>query len=297
MRACFSASVFLTVALASSVTAQDKPSIVADNYPLAWMTEQLTGSSAEVRQAAPNGVDPSFWRPSPTDLGGIQQADLIVLNGAEFSKWPARSSLPRSKVVDTSAGFAAQLIATEEVTHSHGADGEHSHTGTASYTWLDFNLAALQAEEISEALSRQLAKDAAQLAENSAALAKKLMELDTLASEKLQGNEAVGIIATHPRYQYLARAYGLNIASLEWEAGAMPSAEQWSELSELAQTSGASILIWEADPPPEAVERVEQLGLQSVTFNPLAKPPRSGDFVSVMAEQINSLASTINLAR
>ncbi len=80
---------------------------------------------------------------NPTELVGntgiaaiavIQGADLIVLNGAGFAAWTVKTSLPRWRIVDTSARFADQLISTETLTHLHGAEGAHSLTGVASYT-------------------------------------------------------------------------------------------------------------------------------------------------------------------
>ena len=53
----------------------------------------------------------------------------------------------RSRLVDTSRAIADRFIATETVTHSHGSDGEHSHTGTATYIWLDFDMAATRLNE------------------------------------------------------------------------------------------------------------------------------------------------------
>lgn len=277
----------------SGAYAQERPKIIVDNYPLVWMTEQLVGEVADVRLAAPNEVDPSFWRPSPSDIGEIQQADLIVLNGADFSKWPARSSLPRSKVVDTTAALRSDFIATEEVTHSHGADGEHSHTGTASYTWLDFEFATSQAQAISQALVRQFPDKADEILKNLNHLVQDLGTLDTLAVEGLQGASGVSIIATHPRYQYLARAYGLNITSLEWDARSMPTEAQWLELQRLAGDTSASVLLWESEPPEGAFDRAAVLGLRSVVFDPLARPPSQGEFADIMKQQIEALANVV----
>ena len=109
---------------------------------------------------------------------------------------------------------------------------------------------------------------------------------DALAT--LQGTT---IIATHPRYQYFARAYGLDIAALEWDAGALPDEAQWQDLQDMVAETGASLLIWEAEPPQEAKERAAGMGLASIVFAPLATRPASGDFASVMRAQIEALAT------
>ncbi len=292
MKLSLSATVFAFVA--TMAHAEDLPKIVTDHYVLEWMTEQLIGDAAQVSVASPEGVDPSFWRPTPSEISLIQQADLIVLNGAEFSKWPSRSSLPRSRVVDTSGSFGDKLIMTEEVTHSHGADGEHSHTGTASYTWLDFELASLQAQNIAKVLSQRFPQQKGSIDASLADLTLSLRNLDDLATKGLEGFGEVEIIATHPRYQYFARAYGLNVSSMEWEAGAMPSQQDWQDLAQVATANKSTLIIWERQPPAEAIAEAQAMGIASVVFEPLATQPKTGDFLSVMAEQIDGLVRVID---
>lgn len=281
---------FALALLAGAASAQDRPVVATVNYPLAWMAERLGGDAVEVLFPVPEGRDPSFWRPGLSDIAAIQQADLIALNGAGFAAWTTRASLPRSRLVDTSAKLSDAFIATQSVTHSHGDDGAHSHTGTASYTWLDFELAAGQAEALAAAMQRRMPDLSDQVAETLPALLADLDALDTQAREALATLQGTTIIATHPRYQYFARAYGLDIAALEWEAGAMPDEAQWQDLKDMMADTGASVLIWEAEPPREARDRAAELGLVSVIFAPLATRPASGDFASVMRAQIAGLA-------
>ncbi|APE44027.1 hypothetical protein BOO69_11865 [Sulfitobacter alexandrii] len=277
--------------LAGAAAAQEKPVVAAVNYPLAWMAERLGGSAVDVMFPVPRGSDPSYWRPGLSDIAAIQQADVIALNGAGFAGWTTRASLPRSRLVDTSAGFSDAYIATESVTHSHGADGEHSHTGTASYTWLDFAQAARQAEALAEAMQRRIPAVSDSVAEALPKLVDDLEALDAEARDSLVALQGTTILATHPRYQYLARAYGLEIEALEWEAGAMPDDDQWQALVSRVEGTGATLLIWEAAPPDAAVARAAALGLRSVVVAPLATRPAEGDFLSVMRAQLSDLAS------
>ncbi|MEO0678142.1 MAG: zinc ABC transporter substrate-binding protein, partial [Pseudomonadota bacterium] len=68
-----------------AATAQDRPEIMAVNYALQHMAQTLVGDAAEVTFPVPAGVDPSFWRPSVSDISAVQAADLILLNGAGFA--------------------------------------------------------------------------------------------------------------------------------------------------------------------------------------------------------------------
>lgn len=274
---------------ASALTAAEKPVIAAVNYPLAYFAERLGGDAVEVLLPVPMDRDPAFWRPSIADIAAIQKADLVALNGAGYAAWTTKASLPRSRIVDTSAPFSDLYIQTETVTHSHGADGEHSHEATASHTWLDFALAAAQAETLAAAMTRKAPDLADDIAVGMGALNADLEALAAAAAKAAAALDGATIIATHPRYQYLARAYGFDIRAVAWDAGETPSEEQWEELEALAGETGAQILLWEAAPAPVARERAAALGLRDVVAPTLANRPAEGDFISAMRGALERL--------
>lgn len=271
---------------AGSARASDPPRVSAVNYALAYFAEQLAGADADVVFPVPEGRDPALWRPSIADISDIQSAKLIVLNGAGFAKWTTKASLPRSRVIDTSRAFKDRFIKTETITHSHGADGEHSHEGVATYFWLDQSLAALQAEAVAAGLKRARIGAPADIETRLAALKQTLASLHASAGALPGAGADTPIIATHPRYHYFARAYGLKIDALEWEAGAAPSAAQLAELTDLVAAKSARVMIWEAEPPAEAFDAVEALGLANVVFPPLATRPAGGDYTSAFGRAV-----------
>ncbi|MEM9473777.1 MAG: metal ABC transporter substrate-binding protein [Pseudomonadota bacterium] len=271
------------VAFGASAQADDQPRIVTVNYPLQYFAERLVGDAAEVVYPVPAGVDPSFWRPSIADISAVQSADLILLSGAGFATWIDRVSLPRSRLVNTAAGYRDRFIATETITHSHGDGGEHSHEGIATYTWLDPTLALAQAEAVAAAIAGRGIADPTQVYAEFATLRADLEALDADARAALAGAQDVVFIATHPRYQYLAQAYGLTIVSLEWEAGTAPTQDQLDDLAARVASDGARILIWEAEPPQDAKDAAAALGLVNVTVPPLAQPVDAGFAASFRA--------------
>ena len=110
-----------------------------------YFAERIGGAHVDVRLLPPANSDPAFWRPSDADVAALQAADLILLNGAGYAKWRHYVSLPESRTANTGRGFANTLIVVKERgTHSHGADGEHSHSGFAFTTWLDMQQARQQ---------------------------------------------------------------------------------------------------------------------------------------------------------
>jgi zinc transport system substrate-binding protein len=283
-------AVVMTLLAASPVAAQDRPRVVAVNYPLQYFAERLVGDEAEVIFPVPADVDPSFWRPSIADISTIQSADLILLNGAGFATWVDRVSLPRAKVVNTTTAIEDQFIRTESITHSHGDGDEHSHEGLASYTWLDPMLAIAQAETVAAAITaRGIAPDDA-VATRLDALRADLEELDRQATGAFDGMQSIAMIATHPRYQYLARRYDLSLSSLEWEAGAMPTDAERADLVALAAQTGAQVLIWEATPPADAFAIAAELGLANIVFPTLAQGVDDQTYMQAIANALTAIS-------
>ncbi len=280
----------LSLVAASGVMAQERATITTVNYPLQYIAERLVGDAADVVFPVPQDVDPSFWRPSIADISSIQSADLILLNGAGFATWIDRVSLPRSKVVNTTASIEDRFIRTESITHSHGEGEEHSHEGTASYTWLDPMLAIAQAEAVAAALTARGIAPADEVSAQLDALRLDLEALDADNRAALESLQDTAIIATHPRYQYFAQRYSLSISSLEWEAGTMPTETERADLVALIEQTGAQILIWEAEPPARAVQMATELGLKNIVFAPLARGVEGQSFTEAYRDAVSSMA-------
>jgi zinc transport system substrate-binding protein len=284
---CF---VLLIVGASHGALAAEKLSIYTVNYPLAYFAERIAGDLAVVKFPAPSDVDPAFWMPDPETIAAYQRADLILLNGADYAKWTAKVSLPRSRMIDTSRGFKDTYIQQPSLTtHSHGPSGQHAHGGTAFTTWLDLNQAAQQAEAIAQALNRKHPEAKEQLVRNLEALKGDLRGLDASLSEIAHTEPKRPLLASHPVYQYFARRYGLNLKSVMWEPDEAPSEAQWAELKSILREHPAKWMIWEGKPVQESVERLRALGVESVVFEPCGNRPASGDFLSVMTNNAKNL--------
>jgi zinc transport system substrate-binding protein len=261
------------------------------NYPLQYFAQRIAGDHAEVLFPASPDVDPAFWQPDAETIGDFQRADVILLNGAGYAKWVSKVSLPRRKLVDTSAGFRERYIETEGgPTHSHGREGAHSHAGTAFTTWLDFTQAVEQARVVRDALSRLMPDQADTFTAKFDALQRDLLDLDARLEAIVARDPAKPLLASHPVYQYLARRYSLNLKSVMWEPDAMPPESEWQGLAELREAHPAVWMLWEGVPSAENRERLRQHGVQSVVFDPCANRPAAGDFLSVMSDNVANMA-------
>lgn len=289
-----SASVFLGCAKVEAPTILDArakpPVIYAVNYPLTWMAERIGGDAADVRFAAPPDVDPAYWQPDRDTVAALQQADGILLNGADYAKWVKTSTLPEKALVNTSAAFSDQYLTVADATmHSHGPEGMHAHEGTDFNTWLDPVLAAKQAEAVCEALCTWVPEQAEIFRDRLSRVKNDLAELDEALQAYASLIGSAPLIASHPVYGYLAKRYRWNLVSLHWEPGEMPSAEEWKAFEKRLQTHPATTMIWEDTPDARIAMRLDALGIRIAVFAPCGNRPEEGDYLSVMQENVKQL--------
>jgi zinc transport system substrate-binding protein len=267
-----------------------KLSVYVVNYPLAYFAERIGGSLVDVRFLTPGDEDPAFWIPNAEAITEFQQADLILLNGASYAKWVERVTLPASKLVDTSAGFRDQYIIMDNaVVHTHGPEGEHEHGDVAFTTWIDFKLAVRQAEAVLTALQGARPDKAETFQKGFDRLRKDLEGLDQSLSSLAEQLANTSLLGSHPVYQYLARGYGLDLESVHFEPDEAPAASQLTELRQLLEEHPAEWMLWEGAPIENSVSSLRELGISSIVFNPCGNAPRSGDFLSVMQENVENL--------
>lgn len=262
-----------------------KPVVYAVNYPLAYFAERIAGDAVEVVFPEMEG-DPAFWNPSPEQIVEFQEADLILLNGADYAKWVPKVSLPQNRLVNTSQGLEDQFVAIDgAATHTHGPGGAHAHGDVAFTTWLDPELAIQQAGAIQVEFSNHWNIER----EGLDALVSDLRKLDESLKEVFQPLEDRPLLGSHPVYQYLTHRYDLNMKSVHWEPDAEPDEKMWRELEDILEAHAASVMLWEGEPLQETRALLAEKGIQCIVFDPCGNRPESGDFLKVMRQNIESL--------
>ena len=268
----------------------DRLTVYTVNYPLAYFAERIGGDHVEVVFPAPADVDPAYWMPDLATITAYQQADLILLNGANYAKWISKVSLPRSKMVDTSRKFKDRyLYASEVTTHSHGSAGAHAHESLAFTTWLDLSLAKLQTESIYKALARKRPMAESEFKENFQALTEDLDKLHIQIRDIVAKDPDRALLGSHPVYDYLSDGYGMNLKSVHWEPDEVPTISQWGDLNHILKEHPAIYMLWEGESLPESVSRLKDKKINSVIFSPSANRPDYGDFIIVMQANIDGL--------
>jgi ABC-type Zn uptake system ZnuABC Zn-binding protein ZnuA len=112
--------VLLITLSSTALQAQDAAPlrIVASFSILADVVQNVAGDTAQVESLIPAGVDPHSFSPSPRDVVGVAEADIIVLNGAGLEQTLLQTL--------ENTGGDANLIVTSSCIEIRSM-GEHEH--------------------------------------------------------------------------------------------------------------------------------------------------------------------------
>jgi zinc transport system substrate-binding protein len=274
--------------------------VVAVSYPLQYLTQRITGDAIEVSFPVPARADPQSWRPARASISQMQTADLIIANGtgASYAKWLTTVTLPESKMRYTaSRGLAlADYIAVQDihVVHSHGPEGEHSHSTMVARTWLDPAIAKKQAIFIAAELKSVYPELAGEFESNLQLLTHDLEQLSELMKTIRPGVPKV-VLTANPRLKFFTRAAGVEDRHLDWfEAPIRDKAE--SDLEKALAGGGPRpglILFAEKGPSVEMLELLSVNNLQAKSVSLIDRKPASGDFISALRENIQELSRAL----
>jgi zinc transport system substrate-binding protein len=233
----------------------------------------------------PQDIDPAYWEPTDADITKMQQADLVLLNGASYEKWQNSVELPISKIVDSSSSCKSMFIEIKEVMkHEHNGK-VHSHDGIDFNIWLDAYIFCRQAETITSALSKTLPQHKALYEKNLKSLKAEVMAV-FMQFNKVAGDQKK-FLASHPVYEYLGKANGWEIQSFHWEPNVMPSAEEWNKLKSAAAFS--KYMLYEDTPSAEIAAKLTEIGIQVIVFRTCGNTPPTKDFLKEMKENLKRL--------
>ncbi len=266
------------------------PIVYTDAYHLHYFAERIGGDKIQAAFPAPDGLNPSRWRPGDDIIERYQNADLILRSGASYAIWTRFASLPLARTHDTSRAYADRIIVIENaITHSHGPDGMHSHDGESPYTWLDPTLAIEQARAVKTALIGLLPENEAELRARFETLQTELSELDREIASIVSDRADAVFATSHPVYHYFVRRYGLDAHDFHWEPDEMPDAEEWAALDALLGERSGRIMLWEDEVIPEIASELRERGVIVAVVRIVDRRPPSGDFVSIMRENAESI--------
>ena len=217
-------------------TEVDKLKVVASFYPLAFFAQEIGGENVAVTQLIPDNTEVHNWQPSFGDILDVDEADVIIYNGASLDHWfedDVLSVIDSSNkiIVETTAGI--QLLETAQETDEH--EHEHEHEGLYDpHTWVSPFIAKQQAQKIYEALIQKDPEHESYYSERWQNLKTRFEELDTGYLTGLLSNSKEDVFVAHSAFGYLADRYGFKQHGvIGISADEQPSASVYVNLVEM----------------------------------------------------------------
>jgi len=225
-------AVTATILYSSQNKAEDgKLKVVATFYPLAFFAQQIGGEEVTVKQLIPDNMEVHNWQPSFADILALEEADVIIYNGASIDHWFEDDMLPiidpnNTIIVETTDGI--QLLETE-------TENDYEHEGLYDpHTWISPFIAKQQAQNIYEALTQKDPTQTDYYAERWQNLKMRFEELDSNYITELSTKRKEEIFVAHSAFGYLADRYGfMQRGVIGISADEQPSASTYVSLLEM----------------------------------------------------------------
>jgi zinc transport system substrate-binding protein len=277
------------------------PVVFTVNFPLMSFAHETAGEWIDLESPELDGAHADDFDPTPEEIVSIQNADLILLNGAGFSPWAAMASLPSSRVVVTAEPFKESWLKDAHDhghghahdDHQHGPEGEgaHAHESWASFTWLNPKYARIQAEVVGMAIARIVPEHSREIGERTKALAATLQATAERAN-RLKHSRMPTLIAAEPHYQYLEEACGLDLHDADWHWEEPAPHDGIESLEQLVEATAARYILVPSNPTGERAQLLTRLGLVPVIVDPLGNQPpgeKPASFVELMDRNLDAL--------
>lgn len=252
----------ITLLLTSAPALAEVPRVVTDIPPVHALVAQVMGDLGQPELLLSKGADEHDFQLRPSQAGAVADAGLVVWIGPELTPWLASALETRPE----GAAALGLLDAKGTVLREYGAEevhgGEHDghdHAGVDPHAWLDPGNGLVWLDLIAAELARLDPENAETYAENAAAAAGTLQELDAGIAARLATIKGKPLVTFHDAYGYFAAHYGLDVAgSLALGDAAAPGAARLRELQAVLKADEVRCIFPEAQHDPALVVQMAE---------------------------------------
>jgi len=217
--------------------------------PVAYFVERVGGPNVDVHVLVAPGQDPHTFDPTPKLLAKLSGAQVLFRMGFPFEKTVVKkigSIFKNLEIVDLQQGIKLRALTETEVEaekaeHAEGHGHSHPAGEMDQHTWLDPQLAKIQARTIAETLIRIDPDRQGQYEKNLKSFQTDLGAVHQQLAKALARVKGKSFYVFHPAYGYFGDAYGLKQIPVQI-GGKEPTAKQLVRLIELAKEDGVKVI-------------------------------------------------------
>jgi ABC-type Zn uptake system ZnuABC Zn-binding protein ZnuA len=183
----------------SNAASSAKIVVVTTTTQLTDFVSVVGGDKVQVIGLVKANTDPHDFEATPADLEQIANANVIVKNGVGLEKWfdaTIKSAEPIGTVIDVSSGVTLRKGSSED------PDGD-------PHIWQNPQNVKIMTKNIADALATADPAHATTYANNQAAYATKLDELDSEIAKQIDGLTNKKLVTNHDAFGYYIDRYGL----------------------------------------------------------------------------------------
>jgi len=282
-----------------SHTDESQLHVVTTSTPITLIVEPIVGSVAQLDQLIPSGQEIHDFQATPRDVSLVEQADLVVANGAGLETSWLDPLLQRAGVQPAGTVVFSDELAKQGVSFITGSSNESGQTDGVlvnPHLWLDPTNVERFVPVLRDAL---IARDPAHTQayqENAVAFLAELKQLDTNARESFSALHHHEFIAFHEAFNYFARTYSLSqVASIEATPGEAPTPGDIIRIRDAVDQYGIRGLFIEPEFSGALVTQLAaDLGVSVEVLDPMETRAAGDTYQSIMQRNVETLVGVLS---
>lgn len=206
--------------------------------PFKYFVQEIAGENFKVNIMVPAGANPHIYEPTPDQINKLRQSVAFISNGylGFETTWLTRFNEINRNMKKVSLGESIEPIVSE---HQH--EGE-SVEGADPHYWVSPACARKMALAVRDLLIELDPGNKQLYEENYNSLSEKIAFVDLKAKELAGYGQNKAFMIYHPNLAYLARDYGLEEISVEYE-GKEPTPSRLKELIDRARNEHLKVIL------------------------------------------------------
>ncbi|MEU5597447.1 metal ABC transporter substrate-binding protein [Streptomyces sp. NPDC020298] len=279
----------------------DKFDVVASFYPMAFLAERIGGSHVHVTSLTQPGQEPHDLEISARQTAQLQESDAVLyLKNLQPSVDDAVAQSEVKTKIDAASLTSLEKHGNEVGGHAaeHDTSKNEELAGLDPHIWLDPVRYAQVAEGVGKAFEKADPDHAADYKKNTAALVKRLDDLNTQFKNGLADTRTKVFITTHAAFGYLAERYGLTEEAINGlDPESEPSAARVRNLETMAKADGVTTVFYETLVSDKTAKTVAaDAGLRTDVLDPIegiTSKSRGTDYFSVQESNLRALRKAL----
>ena len=275
---------------------------VASFSILADLVREVGGPRVGVRSLVPVGQDLHRFQPSPSDVRGVTEAGVFVINGLGLEGWAERIAQAagfKGKGVVATKGLQALPAGHNDA--KKGAGKSHAHGAHDPHAWLDVANIRVYVANIRDGLTGADPGGAGTYAERTTAYLSKLDALDAEIRAILAPIPRASrrIVTSHEAFNYYGDAYDVDfLAPVGLSTEQEPTPREFAALIAQIQRERIRALFLESGTSPRMIEQIARetgvrIGgtLHAETLTPAGGP--AATYIDLMRTNTRAIAAAL----